>query len=449
MKKQMSYLIARANIPLSWVHLADGVEDYVDADGKPSDKPPPTLSEELVECLGNIKLSKHFRNFGKAVGVEDPKAVEDVYKSHLEKGGAVPNIGSSRTNLATTIVNAFVNAGFGNDKLVVDVPEGQSFIYQNKDHGMMSATASVGMSMLWDPEAGIDLIDKYTYSSEERIKAGAFLAMGMLHSNLRTDPDVVYALLEEHVDSNSTPLRVGAINGIGIAYTGTRRPDIADKLSPIIDDTASALEVRAMAALNLGFLFVGSGNGDMVGMLLNTLASLSDTEVESQWAIFFSLALALVLLGRQDDAQPVVSALDAFDNQTTRGAAALVTGCAFAGTGNVLKIQELLQICSDHAEKPKKEADAVEEAGEAPAADAEGDISMDATPPSATPLAPAPAPAAPVVEEEEQEPTPLYHQSAAVISIALVAMGEEVGAEMALRQFQHLVSMFVSEADDR
>jgi len=37
--------------------------------------------------------------------------------------------------LAGTFVNAFVNAGYGNDKLIVDVEEGQSFIYKNKDHG--------------------------------------------------------------------------------------------------------------------------------------------------------------------------------------------------------------------------------------------------------------------------------------------------------------------------
>lgn len=33
-------------------------------------------------------------------------------------------------------------------------------------------------------------------------------------------------------------------------------------------------------------------------------------------------------------------------------------------------------------------------------------------------------------------------QAFAVIGIALVAMGEDVGAEMSLRQFQHLVSSF-------
>lgn len=42
------------------------------------------LPEDLVECLSNSRLSTHFREFGKEVGVADAKSLEDVYKSHLE-----------------------------------------------------------------------------------------------------------------------------------------------------------------------------------------------------------------------------------------------------------------------------------------------------------------------------------------------------------------------------
>jgi hypothetical protein len=89
--------------------------------------------------------------------------------------------------LAGTFVNAFVNAGFGNDKLLVEADEGNSWIYKNKDHGtyfffqlvrtsvsplagMLSATASLGLSLLWDTDIGLSHVDKYTYSSEENIK---------------------------------------------------------------------------------------------------------------------------------------------------------------------------------------------------------------------------------------------------------------------------------------
>jgi hypothetical protein len=46
--------------------------------------------------------------------------------------GATANVDSARANLAGT----FVNAGFGNDKLMVEAEEGNSWIYKNKDHGI-------------------------------------------------------------------------------------------------------------------------------------------------------------------------------------------------------------------------------------------------------------------------------------------------------------------------
>lgn len=35
---------------------------------------------------------------------------------------------------------------------------------------MMSAAASLGLSLLWDTDMGLSHIDKYTYSAEEHIK---------------------------------------------------------------------------------------------------------------------------------------------------------------------------------------------------------------------------------------------------------------------------------------
>lgn len=55
--------------------------------------------------------------------------------SSFSGSGAPANVDSARQNLAGTFVNAFVNAGFGNDKLMVEAEEGQSWIYKNKEHG--------------------------------------------------------------------------------------------------------------------------------------------------------------------------------------------------------------------------------------------------------------------------------------------------------------------------
>jgi 26S proteasome regulatory subunit N1 len=55
-------------------------------------------------------------------------------------------------------------------------------VYKNKEHGMMSATASLGMILQWNVDEGLSQIDKYLYSPDDYVKAGALLAVGKLNN---------------------------------------------------------------------------------------------------------------------------------------------------------------------------------------------------------------------------------------------------------------------------
>jgi len=124
MKRQLALILARAQTPLEWLQPRNEDGDVTEE-----------LPEDIVECLSNSRLSTQFKEFGKELGVLEPKSLEDVYKSHLENARTTSNVDSARGNLASTFVNAFTNAGFGNDKLMVQAEEGNSWIYKNKDHG--------------------------------------------------------------------------------------------------------------------------------------------------------------------------------------------------------------------------------------------------------------------------------------------------------------------------
>ena len=75
MKKQLAFLLARAQVPKEWLEAP--AEDGMD-DGESE------LPEDLVECLSNARLSTQFKEFGKELNVLEPNSLEDVYKSHLE-----------------------------------------------------------------------------------------------------------------------------------------------------------------------------------------------------------------------------------------------------------------------------------------------------------------------------------------------------------------------------
>lgn len=115
-----------------------------------------TDDEELSKIISNEKLSEHFKSLARDLEVLEPKHPDNVFKTHLEERKANAQIDSAKVNLATSYVNAFVNAGFGKDLLMQSSGENkENWIYKNKDAGMLAAAASLGMILLWDIDEGL------------------------------------------------------------------------------------------------------------------------------------------------------------------------------------------------------------------------------------------------------------------------------------------------------
>jgi 26S proteasome regulatory subunit N1 len=405
-KKQMGYMLGRQRVNF----------DYEDED------------EEVNEIISNTALSEQFLNLARELDVLEPKTPEDIYKSHLSEtnslmnrrsaGGAAP-VDSARQNLASTFVNAFVNAGFGQDKLMT--PEGNKWLYKNKDHGMMSAAASLGMILQWNVEEGLTQIDKFLYSSEEYVKAGAVLAVGIVSSGVRNDCDPALALLSEHVSGDSTIMKQAAAVGLGLAYAGSAREDVAEFLTPLVADTgekASMLEV-SLAALSLGMIYVGTCDEEVGSTLMQRLMESTDAELDQTASRYLCLAMGLLFLGKQEKADAMLEAVKTVEHKMGAYAAITLETCAYAGTGNVLHVQHMLHICAEYlrvsADKAKEEKEGEKKEGEEEEAK-EGED-----------------------KKEEDEIAGETHQTIAVLGIALICMGESVGSQMAMRSFDHLL----------
>lgn len=348
--------------------------------------------EELNELIGNCHISEIFLKLAQDLDVVDVKTPEDIYKSYLSETGGFSRrressgaqVDSARANLASTFVNAFVNAGFGQDKLMT--PDNE-WLYKNKDHGMLSAAASLGMILLWNVEEGLTQIDKFLYSSEEYVKAGAALAVGILSSGVRNDADPALALLTEHVEGDSHIMKCAACTGLGIAYAGSGREEVMELLLPVLESSGSGntmLEV-SLAGLALGMIFVGKCDESVGSAIVQRLMEASDEELDHPHARFLCLGLGLLFLCKMEKADAMLEAVRTVEHKISKYAAILLETCAYAGSGNVLKIQEMLHQCAEH-----------------------------------------------LTEDAE-------HQAAAVIGIGLITMGEEVGTEMVLRTFDHLL----------
>lgn len=109
------------------------------------------------------------------------------------------------------------------------------------------------------------------------------------------------------------------------------------------------------------------------------------SELQQPITLLLCLGLGLLFLGTQELCQASLEVISTMDESISKVASLVVETCAYAGTGNVLQIQKLLHICAEH-----------------------------------------------LTEKAE-------HQMVAVIGLALISFGENVGKEMVLRTMNNLL----------
>ncbi|KAI1127355.1 armadillo-type protein [Nemania abortiva] len=391
LKKQLAFMLGRQKIVINAATSSKG-------EVAPGDV------QALEDAVGNIKLSEYFKTLGKELNILEPKTTEDIYKSHLESSrvAGMTNLDSARHNLAAAFVNAFVNAGFGNDKMMLNDDEKDTWVWKTKDEGMMSTVASLGTLLLWDVENGLDKIDKYTYAAEPQILAGALLAIGIMNSGTRMDGDPALALLgdSDKLLHKNPLIRTASIMGLGLAYAGSKRKDLIECLLPTVNDPKEPMQIAGLAALSLGLIHIGTANPEICETFISVLMDEdAKTKLTDKWARFLSLGLGLLFFGCQEEVDVVLEALKVLNHPLAKPTSVIVQICAWAGTGAVLKIQDLLHICNEH------------------------------------------------IEESDEKKGEELEQVYAVLGIGLIAMGEDVGQDMVLRHFGHL--MHYGEANIR
>uniref|UniRef100_T2MDL8 26S proteasome non-ATPase regulatory subunit 2 n=1 Tax=Hydra vulgaris TaxID=6087 RepID=T2MDL8_HYDVU len=404
-QKQLAYILGRLQI---YIDLDDDMEN----------------SEELSTIISNSHLNNSFLALARELDIMEPKVPEDIYKSHLDNrpfSTSSVSLDSARQNLASSFVNGFVNTAFGKDKLLTE--DGNKWLYKNKEHGMMSTAASLGMLLLWDVDGGLSQIDKYLYSNEDFIKAGALLACGIVNTGVRNECDPALALLSDYVDHKNGVMQIGAILGLGLAYAASNREDVLSLILPVISDSKKSMEVVGVAALACGLISIGSCNGEVSSVILQTMMERSAAHLKDHYARFLALGLGLTYLGKQEAVDATIETLKVVEGPLSQWSCVMVDICAYAGTGNVLKIQNLLHICSEHYETDKEEDKKKEDKVDAnKKTDKKSDSDQK--------------------DSEKKEDTVTKdgaHQGIAVLGIAAIAMGEDIGIEMAMRAFNHLL----------
>ena len=390
-KKQIAYILGDARV---WIDLNEGEAAVADE----------SLREELQAIMGNVRLSERYLALARDLDVMEAKVPEDVYKSHLIDGRTSSNaVDSASGNTAATYVNAFVNAGFGQDKLVTADMDAEEevegdiesksvhWIFRNKSYGKMAAAASLGMVLLWDVEGGLPKVDRFLYASDHMVVSGALLAFGIIASGVTDEVDPAFAVLSEYVDNEDDHIKTGAIWGLGIAYAGRAKEEVKEALLPTIGNPDISMELASLAALTAGLSYTGTVDGELVETILQALMLRGELELDSTNGRNMAHALGMLFLGKQEAVEATIEVAKTLPEKTSKYTCNILDLFAYAGTGNVLKIQQFLATCGEQ------------------------------------------------YEDEETEAWQTAHQSIAALAIGAIAGGEELGSQMAHRALEHIL----------
>ncbi|OAF64859.1 MORN repeat-containing protein 3, partial [Intoshia linei] len=398
---QFAYILARINRKMDKI----GMENFYD-------------TEIISTILDNSELSSRFHSFGKELDIMTPKDPKDIYKTHLENSMYTITMDQARQSLVSTFVNAFVNAGFCCDNIMSKETSARSWIRKHSETGYISATASLGLIYLWDINNGLIEIDKHLYSSNKFIKAGALLAIGVLTTNVNDASDPALAILSDYLLKTNTNFKVSAIIGLGISYAGTNREDVINQLLSVLKDEDSSLSEMGFASLSLGLICCGSCNGDVFADILDALIENNPKMHEASTKnMIFGLALNFLNVDNYPKVESQISnmkeSLQVLPTELYDLVIMLIDAFIYAGTGNVVKIQELITICSNHYKTTTVSSPTTEE-------EKKEKKKRDG-------------------EEKIKKQNFKYIQSVAAMCIGLICMGEEIGCTMSFRIFGQLL----------
>merc|ERR1712130_628891 len=274
---------------------------------------------EVNEIIGNHGLSEAFHSLARDLDVLDPKdAEQDIFKEQIvgdaSSGASSTEVISARKSLAISYVNAFVNAGYGRDKFMMSggsdnadtssVSTANGWIAKNKERGQLASVASIGTIMLWDEEAA-NCVDRYFESNQAHIRAGAYLAIGISCSGMKSESEMGLALLSApalNEEGNKTKIeRLCAILGLGLSYAGQGDSaiEVFETLGQLIS-TDEADEISSLSALSLGYTYVGTCNAEICNIILADLMERDPATLNNPLFLLNVLGLGLLFLAKTE-----------------------------------------------------------------------------------------------------------------------------------------------------
>ena len=328
------------------------------------------MDNDTLEIMRNYKQSDYFRILAKTLELLEPKHPEDVFKSHLEdkKVQNSKKIESSKINMAYSIASAFINAGFGTEVLLSK--KDSDWIYKNKEQGIQCLLSGIGLINIWDYLEGPNKVYELAGKKETDIykRTGRNIGLGVCLCGIHDENDVAVAVLLDELSDKNLDVKISAVFGLGLAAAGSQNKQLHEILNGVLEDFSYGFEMSAFVSLALGLIFIGSSDEDVFTDLFSILMSRNEGGkakiFESPFFVIYILGMGLLCLGKQKDNDFMINtlvALEEFSKDMKDYMKTMLISFSYAGSGNVSKVQELMQIIAKSSDEinPKVQAIAV------------------------------------------------------------------------------------------
>lgn len=117
-------------------------------------------------------------------------------------------------------------------------------------------------------------------------------------------------------------------------------------------ENANQADLLAVASLSCGLVGIGSCNGKISNAILSKLVDVRESEsLKAPHMRLVVLGLGFCYMGCKDTVETINTALEVFTDPFRTTAQTIIEFCAYAATGDVLLIQELLHLIGDKTEE--------------------------------------------------------------------------------------------------
>ncbi|KAI9885441.1 MAG: Protoheme IX farnesyltransferase, mitochondrial [Watsoniomyces obsoletus] len=239
---------------------------------------------------------------------------------------------------AVTFANAFMNAGTTSD---IFFRKNLEWLGKAVNWSKFTATAALGVIHRGNLSQGKRLLEPYLprdnlVTGSAYSQGGSLYALGLIYANHGTR--VLDYLRDQFQKAEDEVVQHGGALGLGVAGMATGSDDIYEDLKTRLF-TDSAVNGEAVG-LAMGLVMLGTGSVKALEVMLRYAHETQHEKIVRGLA----LGMALIMFGRQEAADELISVLLEDADPTLRYGGIMTLAMAYCGTGSNKAVRRLLHV---------------------------------------------------------------------------------------------------------